>query len=530
MAAKDFVTRFLTDLSRWRVADAADDLDDVASSADRTERSLADVEGAGREAGRGLEAVASAARDAEGDLEQVGAEAKAAGRDVDAGADDAESAADRIADAFRKVKASADDDLGKVGDGARKGTQEVSEATKEMGGEVREELVSMAGSFDGTFSSAADSAQALTSAIAQSLGPLGVGIGAGLALGIGLFRASVERSKEAVAGLVERMTSLADGTSSAEEATRDYVSGLEDQGAALRRMKQDAETLDVPLSTLAQAYAGNADALQLVTERTDRWREASSLLEAQAAAGIQNTDASAESFGSLSRETRNLTENTEAAVETQALVREALEGTAAAAEAAAERQQGFGSALGEFIDPASIYTDTLQELAQETADKTKDQKDSWETYANSTDVALSKVNEGLRKQVEAQEEWATNMATVAERASTETLDYLRELGPSGAGLVKKLAEASDPEMAEFESLMKRRSAAGVANVARSIEEGTTAAVLAARRSRDAIAAVYAEPIRQLVEAKADPRSLSLMRQEMAQAINGAAQGAARSRS
>jgi hypothetical protein len=182
-------------------------------------------------------------------------------------------------------------------------------------------------------------------------------------------------------------------------------------------------------------------------------------------------------------------------------------------------------------------------MAQATADKTADQKDSWEDYAETTNVSLDSVLDGMEKQVKAGEDWQANMLRLAGRVSSGTLEYLESLGPQGAPLVAKLADASDVEMARFEGLMKRRAAQGVAGVgtalqdgqkvvgdagkmlgdafgkqlAASIAAGTDDAVTAAQKVRAAVAAVYAQKITQMIEVKADPNSISYVRQEAAQA-------------
>lgn len=525
MAVKDFVTRFVSDLARWRVADAASDLDQVADSAGRTDRALDDVDSAGTDAARGLDRAGAAARDAEDDLARMGAEAKDAGTDVERTGDDAEDAARRIADAFRRVGDSARDD---VGEETRRASGQARESVAEIGEEAGGTAREMAASFSGSADDIADSIQEVAANALAVLGPAGLAVGVAAAVGLGAWRAQTEQQAEAVAELRTRLRELRDGTTDVDEATRDWLDGLEAKD--LKALADDADDLGVSVGTLARAHAGDAEALALVLPAIAEYRDRSR--EAAEAVGEWVTPA-AEMLGQtigLQEKTADLSKTWGEAGEVAGLYAEALGQTTSEVEAATERQQSYGQALSDFVDPAALYQETLQANAQATADKTKDQADSWEDYAASTDVALGKVIEGLEKQVQAQESWAANMSRLAGRASQETLAYLADLGPEGAPLVAKLADASDTEMAKFEDLMRRRSASGVAAVAEEIDLGTSPAVMAARRQREAIAAVYAEKIQQLIEVKADPASISRVRQEAAQAANGAALSAARARS
>lgn len=70
----------------------------------------------------------------------------------------------------------------------------------------------------------------------------------------------------------------------------------------------------------------------------------------------------------------------------------------------------------------------------------------------------------LRDQATAQDEWANNMALIAERASSGLLQELSRLGPEAAPLVADLVTASDEELAELEALFLRTGEGAASNL------------------------------------------------------------------
>jgi hypothetical protein len=141
--------------------------------------------------------------------------------------------------------------------------------------------------------------------------------------------------------------------------------------------------------------------------------------------------------------------------------------------------QGLTDALEGFTDPAGIYTQLLadaeqaeRDRAQATADATKSSKDSWEDYTKATSVSVDDYLAELQRQVEGQEDWADNLATLAKRGVSEgTLAELEKLGPEGAPLIAKLTKASDAELGKLVSLMKRKGADSTEQLAAGINAG-----------------------------------------------------------
>lgn len=128
--------------------------------------------------------------------------------------------------------------------------------------------------------------------------------------------------------------------------------------------------------------------------------------------------------------------------------------------------QDMGQSLADFVTPMETYTGLLEEKAQAEADafnKTHEgtgaAAKSWEDFADSVHVSLGKYLEDLEAQVQAQQDWQVNMLSLAGRVSQGTLDELARMGPEGAPLVAQLVNASDAELARFESVTAARSQA-----------------------------------------------------------------------
>lgn len=78
---------------------------------------------------------------------------------------------------------------------------------------------------------------------------------------------------------------------------------------------------------------------------------------------------------------------------------------------------------------------------------------SWEDYYDGRTVSLDKYLEKLQGQVDAQNQWESDLLTLTGRGvSRETIDRLREDGIDAAPLVRQLAEGSDEQLAKLDEL------------------------------------------------------------------------------
>jgi hypothetical protein len=124
----------------------------------------------------------------------------------------------------------------------------------------------------------------------------------------------------------------------------------------------------------------------------------------------------------------------------------------------------LGESLADFIDPLGTYTGLLQQKAQaeadaanKTAEKTGASSKSWEDFKDSVHVTFDEYMADLEKQVEAQNNWQTNMLLLAGRVSAGTLAELSRMGPEGAPLVADLVNRSDAELDKFDDITAQRS-------------------------------------------------------------------------
>ncbi|NUT08181.1 MAG: phage tail tape measure protein [Hamadaea sp.] len=131
-----------------------------------------------------------------------------------------------------------------------------------------------------------------------------------------------------------------------------------------------------------------------------------------------------------------------------------------------QNAQDMGKSLADFVTPLDTYKQQLQDKAQAEADSfnklhegTSAGTKSWQDFADNVKVSLDKYLADLEGQVKAQQDWQVNMLMLAGRVSQGTIDELARMGPEGAPLVAQLVNASDSELARFETVTAARSQA-----------------------------------------------------------------------
>ena len=118
-----------------------------------------------------------------------------------------------------------------------------------------------------------------------------------------------------------------------------------------------------------------------------------------------------------------------------------------------------------------------QEWAQATADATESSKDSWEDYYDGFSVALDDWFAEMQRQVEAQNEWETNLLLLSGRVSQGVIDELWRMGAEGAPLVAQLVDATDEQFALLEGIVGERSGNAMNMFATTLD--TSAPIIAA---------------------------------------------------
>lgn len=131
------------------------------------------------------------------------------------------------------------------------------------------------------------------------------------------------------------------------------------------------------------------------------------------------------------------------------------EDISAQAEAMAELAQAaeqLGSKLNDAFGPLSAW--------QAAADKAAAGSNNLSEAQKAAAVSMGDLLEEMRKQVKAQEEWADNMTRVAARVPQDVANELAQMGPESAGIIAKLADATDAELKEYVELFRKNGASG----------------------------------------------------------------------
>ena len=165
----------------------------------------------------------------------------------------------------------------------------------------------------------------------------------------------------------------------------------------------------------------------------------------------------------------------------------------AASEAALEMIESWSEASTSFVDVLTAYQDALaakeeaeRKAAEAAAEAAGASASEWEEFADAVEVSIADVIEQLEAQLQAQAEWAENLAILAARGVDAALyDHLVRLGPEGAGLVQAFAEATDAEFDKAQDLWRQSTGEGVAGVAQRLAEaGPILRVIAAQHGQD----------------------------------------------
>lgn len=124
----------------------------------------------------------------------------------------------------------------------------------------------------------------------------------------------------------------------------------------------------------------------------------------------------------------------------------------AEAEALAEAHEKLAESLAGFVGPLDAYNTVLgrnqeqmRTWAQKQAEGTKDATDSWEDFATDVQVSLTDYANELQAQIDAQDNWATNLGKIALRGRGDVARELAAMGPEGAALAAEFANTVGPE-------------------------------------------------------------------------------------
>jgi hypothetical protein len=240
---------------------------DIAANTRDFQRGTKDVE-------KSLEQVADALDDVSKDAGKAGDKL---GDGLSDGAKDASQSVERLEQSFKDVADASKRETKTAGTAMKDNTKDATTAAARDLGELKDEAVQNASetfsSFDGSMTSFADGIQGTFGGIVSSMGPVGAAIGAAGAIGIGLMIAEFEKGKEAEAEFRQRVSELAanliEAGGDGAEGLKQIADGIkslalesEDGKKKLIDVAKEADAAGVSVKGLAQAYAGNADALE----------------------------------------------------------------------------------------------------------------------------------------------------------------------------------------------------------------------------------------------------------------------------
>jgi hypothetical protein len=257
--------------------------------------------------------------------------------------------------------------------------------------------------------------------------------------------------RRAVRGAIEDVEGLVEILDAAGVSSEDAINGLLGQADAQDRV---THALEVYMATKRTAQTGG---------------DAADVLEA-----INNYDELATSYGNAAGNARYFADESPAAVEGAAATGQAAEDSIPQIDEAAQAVQRWRDQLQQvgssFVDPLDTYKSLLQDAAQATADATSDATDSWSDYATDAKVSLDEFATNLQNQITAQNNWRTNLVTIAQRGGIEVAQALEDMGVEGAGYVQQLVDASDEDFDRLVALMIQDANLGGAGAAAALDD------------------------------------------------------------
>lgn len=194
----------------------------------------------------------------------------------------AEKLADSFKDNMKEVSRAAREAGDGIGSDLKKGTKKAEEGLDDLKENSKSNAKEVTASFDGSVESIVDGFQGLAAEAFEGFGPAGLIAGAALAAGIGLATAEFQKSEEAAQKAKERVADL--GTAFIEsgadiaqveafqEALKGIITNADDAAVKvddLRKLTKKYGDQVPSVAEFAMAYAGNADAIESVTEQLE---------------------------------------------------------------------------------------------------------------------------------------------------------------------------------------------------------------------------------------------------------------------
>lgn len=401
----------VTDTRRFEADQAARDLDDLADAASDATREIEDI----ADAGDDLRGLSQDADRAGRSMRDMGQDAERAGREVE----------------------------GSMG--------EIRESGRAAAGGI-------AGGFDGSFESIAGGAQGLVGELAATLGPAAMGplLAGALAIGAAMAGASAEKERyqEQLSTLLDTYKELGNlGTQIDLPRLKDFTDGLD--VAALNRLRDDADKLGISVQTMAEAWAGDADAVAEVQQATDAYYDSLGGLaqvgqEVDTFFGIQS-DSWLASSDKLSSETIKLADATREASDAVDAQTEALGGLTVAQQelntAVAESAAGIVTSSDDITQAMAAIPGGVLAASQAAADASADLSDTWADNVANIGAAADEIIAQQRADIDATKQYYADLETAYAAGGTDLVNYILN-SESPADTAKLVAQMSPEDQAE----------------------------------------------------------------------------------
>jgi hypothetical protein len=294
-----------------------------------------------------------------------------------------------------------------------------------------------------------------------------------------------------VGELVDGFQSLTQASDEAQAAAEGLAGSLTliDEAADRKTIRSTIEDVDGLVEALDAAGVSSEDAINGLLGQADAQERVTHALEVYMATqrtaqtggdaadvreAINNYEELATGYGNAAGNARYFADESggaaEGAAATGTAAEESLPQIDEAADAVKKWREQLQQVGSSFVEPLDIYKGLLQDAAQATADATSSAKDSWSDYAADSKVSLDDFATTLEDQINAQNNWRTNLVTIAQRGGIEVAQALEQMGVEGAGFVQQMVNANAEDFGHMRDLMIQDANLGGAGAAAALDD------------------------------------------------------------
>lgn len=205
-------------------------------------------------------------------IEELGKSGEDTGDQLTDAMKDAQKKTELLGDEYTDLRKKIDQ-IGKQGSDSWKkvkdGSKDAEEGMQDFKSEANQTAKETAASFDGSAGSIVDMFQETAANALSGFGPAGAVAGLALAAGIGLATQAFTASQEEAKKLAENVAALTEEILNTDGVSLEYVTGqlltmataTEEGDKKLKDLKKTADKASVPFDIMAEAVAGNQDAI-----------------------------------------------------------------------------------------------------------------------------------------------------------------------------------------------------------------------------------------------------------------------------